>query len=588
MISEDGQIRIERNPAEYDNQLQPARENGELALKVGAAVPQFGGSGLIGGRRAMSCRGNPDIAEFHTVIAVKALRMRRETRAVERPIQELPGTVAREHTSCSIRAMRAGGQSENEQTGGRISERGYWFAPVIPVKICAAFRRGNLPAVSPETRTSSAGDDLAVQCYKSVRQFTKNNTISLTHGSKRNRMVIPVAPRIVRASMKESLSALFRAFLFLLTFGVAANAEVPATPSPHHKTTHRRKKVAHVTAVTKKVVAKKKAWAQTWDEPTFKDSTAQDKVDGENLVVRKAAADALGPLNGSVVVVDPYTGRVLTMVNQPLALSGGFQPCSTIKVSVALAALNEKLVARTSPIRFTRRGSMDLTSALAYSNNYYFANLGVKLGYERMNYYARLFGYGEKAGLDIPGEHPGTFPPAPPKEGGMGMLTSFGEEISQTPLEFAALIGAVANGGTLYWLQYPTSQREINDFQPQIKRKLDIAGFIGEIKPGMRGAVDFGTAKRAKQNDVILGKTGTCSEGRTHLGWFGSFNESGSRKLVVVVMLTGGRASIGATASLVAGDVYKQLAAQNFFKTSTSVTAAAILSPQLLAGHSRK
>ena len=80
---------------------------------------------------------------------------------------------------------------------------------------------------------------------------------------------------------------------------------------------------------------------------------------------------------------------------------------------------------------------MDLTDALAYSNNYYFANLGIKLGYERVNYYAHLFGYGEKAGLNVEGEHAGFFPAAPPKNGGMGMLTSFGEEISQTPLELA-------------------------------------------------------------------------------------------------------------------------------------------------------
>ncbi len=57
---------------------------------------------------------------------------------------------------------------------------------------------------------------------------------------------------------------------------------------------------------------------------------------------------------------------------------------------------------------------------------------------------------------------PGSFPAAPPKEGGMGMLTSFGEEISQTPLELAGLMSAVANGGTLYWLQYPRSQEEVS------------------------------------------------------------------------------------------------------------------------------
>src|ERR1019366_6998587 len=109
-----------------------------------------------------------------------------------------------------------------------------------------------------------------------------------------------------------------------------------------------------------------------------KDSTGQDKVDGEDLVVRKAAVDALGPYNGSVVVADPGTGRVLTILNQPLALSSGFQPCSTIKIPVALAALNEGLVTRLKPIRFPSRTSLDLTDALAYSNNYYFANLGIK------------------------------------------------------------------------------------------------------------------------------------------------------------------------------------------------------------------
>ena len=327
-------------------------------------------------------------------------------------------------------------------------------------------------------------------------------------------------------------------------------------------------------------------WVQTWDEPTYKDSTAHDQVDGEDLVVRRAAVEALGPYNGSVVVADPTTGRVLTIVNQPLALSSGFQPCSTIKIPVALAALNEGLVKRLKPIRLPNRTSLDLTDALAYSNNYYFANLGIKLGYERVNYYAHLFGYGEKAGLDIAGEHAGTFPDAPPKNGGMGMLTSFGEEISQTPLQYAALMGAVANGGTLYWLQYPRSKDDIEHFQPQVKRNLDIAQYIPTIEPGMKGAVEYGTAKRAKQDEEVLGKTGTCSEGRTHLGWFGSFNETGGRKIVVVVMLTGGKPSIGATASGVAGDVYRRLEDQDFFRSNSPLTPATILTPSILSRHS--
>ena len=207
----------------------------------------------------------------------------------------------------------------------------------------------------------------------------------------------------------------------------------------------------------------------------------------------------------------------------------------------------------------------------------------MQLGYQRVNYYARLFGYGEKAGLNIEGEHPGYFPPAPPKNGGMGMLTSFGEEISQTPLGMAALMAAMANGGTLYWLQYPSSEADIRDFQPRVKRQLDIADLVESMKPGMQGAVEFGTAKRARQDDVIMGKTGTCSEGRTHLGWFTSFIDGTSRKLVVVVLLTGGRPSIGPMASEVAGGVYRNLASQNFFRSSLPVTQPSISTNDSLA-----
>ncbi len=305
-------------------------------------------------------------------------------------------------------------------------------------------------------------------------------------------------------------------------------------------------------------------WVQTWDEPTFKDSTDGDAIEGEDLEVRKAAVEALGPYNGSVVVADPSNGRILSMVNQRLALRGGFQPCSTIKVSVALAALHEGIIKQTGLVHLTSRYHLDLTEALAHSNNYYFANLGIKLGYDKVNSYAHQFGYGEKAGLNIEGEQPGYFPPKPPVNGGMGMLTSFGEEISQTPLELAALMSAVENGGTLYWMQYPTNQEQIRTFTPQVKRQLDIKPLIDQIKPGLKGAVDYGTAKRARQDDTIMGKTGTCSEGKTHLGWFGSFNESGSRKLVVVVMLTGGRPSIGPMAAGVAGDVYRRLAQDGY------------------------
>ena len=315
-----------------------------------------------------------------------------------------------------------------------------------------------------------------------------------------------------------------------------------------------------------------------WTEPTYADSTLGDHVDGEDLEIRRAAVESLGDFNGSIVVVDPANGRILTMVNQRIALGSGFQPCSTIKVSVALAGLSEKVLQDSTKYRL---GSikMDLTYALAHSNNYYFASLGEKLGFEKVSYYAHLFGYGENAGYNIGGEQPGRFPSAPPQNGGVGMLTSFGEGISQTPLQLAALMTAVANGGTLYYLQYPRNQQEVKDFVPRVKRHLDIGQLIPLIEPGMRGAVEFGTAHRAREDGPIAGKTGTCTDNHTHLGWFGSFNNVGNRKLVAVVLLTGGRPAIGPEAAGIAGDFYRRLNQQNYFGQSFS--AAALVSSHI-------
>lgn len=80
------------------------------------------------------------------------------------------------------------------------------------------------------------------------------------------------------------------------------------------------------------------------------DITEGDAVAGEDTVVRQAALDALGNMNGTVVAIEPTSGRVLAMVNQKLALSSGAQPCSTIKLSVALAALNEGLVSKDTEV----------------------------------------------------------------------------------------------------------------------------------------------------------------------------------------------------------------------------------------------
>ena len=298
--------------------------------------------------------------------------------------------------------------------------------------------------------------------------------------------------------------------------------------------------------------------------------TGGDITDGEDPVVRQAAIDALGNMNGTVVAIEPTSGRVLAMVNQKLALSSGAQPCSTIKLSVALAALNEGLISKETEVSLGGRSRMNLTEALAHSNNAYFEALGRELGFEKVAYYAHQYGLGELAGYDIPGEQLGTYPDEviPEKLGGVGKMCSFGEGVSMTPLQLGAMVSAIANGGTLYYLQHPTTPEEITNFQPRIKRQLDIAPAIPEISVGMAGAVQYGTARRLGLNfneEEILGKTGTCSHAGTRFGWFASYANTSSGRVVVVVFLQGGRPTFGPKAAEIAGHMYRNLYDHNFF-----------------------
>jgi membrane peptidoglycan carboxypeptidase len=300
------------------------------------------------------------------------------------------------------------------------------------------------------------------------------------------------------------------------------------------------------------------------------DITQGDVTAGEDPVVRQAAIDALGNMNGTVVAIEPTSGRILAMVNQRLALSSGAQPCSTIKLSVALAALSEGVIDEDTQVSLGSRSRMNLTEALAHSNNAYFEAVGRKLGFEKVQYYAHQFGLGELAGYHIPGEQLGTYPEVeiPAKLGGVSKMCSFGEGISMTPLQLGALVTAISNGGTLYYLQHPTSPEAVANFQPRVKRHLDIDPVIPELSDGMAGAVAYGTARSLRLNfneESILGKTGTCSRAGTRFGWFASYANTDIGRIVTVVFLQGGRSTFGPKAAEIAGRMYRNLYDHNFF-----------------------
>ena len=292
-------------------------------------------------------------------------------------------------------------------------------------------------------------------------------------------------------------------------------------------------------------------------------------VDYDDPLVRQIALDALGHANGSVLAMDPSTGRILTIVNQKMAFSSGFEPCSTIKPVIALAGLEEGVITRDTMLKVGRRRYMDLTEAMAHSNNVYFEEVGRQLGFERVSKYATLMGLGSRAGYNIHEEQPGLLPARTPVYGGVARMSSFGEGIRITPLQLASLVSTLANGGTQYYLQYPRTDEERRNFQPRVRQQLDIAPLLPDLREGMLAAVMYGTAKQSYDPDEqALGKTGTCNDeslgGR--LGWFVSYADQAHPKIVLVVLIRGGsRAISGPHASEIAGRIYHGLRERNYF-----------------------
>lgn len=360
--------------------------------------------------------------------------------------------------------------------------------------------------------------------------------------------------------------------------GHAASAHATVSHPATTRTTHAS--TAHATTSARRIVHR---YGERFTASSFADNvTAGDVIDGEDPVVRAAAIEALGGMNGTALAIDPSSGRILAMVNQKLALSAGAEPCSTIKVAVALAALKEGIITNDMPVNLGGHYSLDLTHALAKSVNLYFEVVGRAMGFERVKHYANEFGLGELAGYNIPGEQLGIYPDVelPKSAGGVGRMCSFGESISMTPLQLGALVSAIANGGTLYYLQHPENTTEVASFVPKVKRLLDIKDVIPELMPGMAGAVNFsnGTARSLRTNFQqfpVFGKTGTCSNNGTRYGWFVSYGDAPTGRIVTVIFLEGGRPTFGPKAAELTGNFYRALYERNYFAPKNAAVEAA-------------
>ncbi len=285
------------------------------------------------------------------------------------------------------------------------------------------------------------------------------------------------------------------------------------------------------------------------------ENIVKDSIEGEDSEVRRAAVNALGNRAGTVVVLEPLTGKILTIVNQDWAIRHSFKPCSTIKLVTAVAGLNENLIDENGNLR-TSNFRLNLDDAIAYSNNSYFQKVGAGLGNEKMIRYAQTLGLGQPTGINADGETSGKLPFG----NNNARVYSHGDDFEVTPLQLAVLVSAISNGGKIIVPQFPRTKFEKTNFRGILRRNValppkDLQGVI----PGMLGAAQYGTARHGMDSAwEVAGKTGSCIGQGSWVGLFASVAPVENPRFAVIV-ITRGQAERGKYAAAVASKIYQTL-----------------------------
>ena len=282
---------------------------------------------------------------------------------------------------------------------------------------------------------------------------------------------------------------------------------------------------------------------------------ARDDVAGEDAIVRRIAVAALAGHAGTVIVMNPQTGRVYTIVNQEWALRREWNPASVFKLVTALAGTGENLLTK------YRHGgtSIDLTEALAISSNAYFRKLGERVGSERLIDYARRLGFGEPTGINDANEATGKLPLFSLGVDA-GRLGAYGEGVEVTPIQLATITSAIANGGALPVPRTPRTEPENAQFEAHIGRRFDIPReVLAALQPGMVASVERGTGRGAHDpKQTVAGKTGTIADADSSVGLFTSYAPVNDPRLVIVVAVQG-KDERGSVAAGIAGTIYRAL-----------------------------
>lgn len=334
------------------------------------------------------------------------------------------------------------------------------------------------------------------------------------------------------------------------------NAELRRVAARHRRDREAARRRAE--AARRAAIARQRAIEQAMrdEAQTF---ISRDNTTGEDMEVRRVAVNALGKSAGTVVVMDPMTGRIYTAVNQEWAYRRGFKPCSTIKLVTGLAGLNEKVIQPADTAEVSDRYRIDLTDALAYSNNTFFQHISGKIGFAKMVDYAKLMGLGQKTGVNVENEYSGHLPIE--RSGySLSRMGSHGDDFEVTPVQLATLVSAMGNGGKILVPRIVESPKDQAKTVAKVRNALEIEPeYLRRMVPGMVGAVNYGSGKKAYDPlQTVAGKTGTCIGNGSWVGLFTSYAPLANPRLSVVVITKGPDARSHFPAA-VAGRIYRDL-----------------------------
>ncbi|MDY3927920.1 MAG: penicillin-binding transpeptidase domain-containing protein [Clostridia bacterium] len=296
------------------------------------------------------------------------------------------------------------------------------------------------------------------------------------------------------------------------------------------------------------------------------------------------------------------------------AISGTYTPGSTFKPAVALGALETGAVTLNEIItcegvykyyedyqpkcwiwsnNHRTHGPINVTQAIEFSCNYFFYELGRRMGIDTIASYAKQLGLGELTGIEFPEEAKGNVSSREYKKkiatneydqkwyAGDTIQTAIGQSYSYfTPIQLANYIACIANGGTRYKTHILKSVRSSTDGstiyepKPQVLGQIDVSEEnLEAVKKGMLGVVDEGSASAIFENyqEKIGGKTGTAQIGKnvSDNALFVAFAPFDDPEIAVAVVIE--RGVKGANAAYVARDIFDKYFEKNEILSNNNI-----------------